>query len=268
MKDKTIAITKSDSRIDAFATKLQKHNAKLIPLKPTIVVKEDPTMILQIIKDFQQKKYDYCLFLSPISVEVLFDMALQLRKKSQILSILNDPSLKIVSIGDSTKKTLTEKNIKVNIIPNDFSSKGILKYFDQYNTIDFTTKRKIVIPRSKRADEYLKTELKKIGYFVDEYFIYTVQTSEVDHIWEGFSILLQSKKIDSLVFTSPSNVTSFLEIIEKIDPSLRHFLSYIDIIISIGPSTSRTLKKNNIDFVESSVHSLDGIYETLLAYFK
>ena len=194
MKDKTISITKSDYRIDAFATKLQKHNAKLIPLKPTIVVKEDPIMILQILKDLQQKKYDYCFFLSPISVEVLFDMALQLRKKSQMLSILNDPSIKIVSIGDSTKKALTKKNIKVNIIPHDFSSKGILEYFDQDTTIDFTTKRKIIIPRSKRADEYLKTELTKIGYYVDEYFIYTVQTSVVDHIWEGFFYFITIKK--------------------------------------------------------------------------
>ncbi|MGD1839053.1 MAG: uroporphyrinogen-III synthase [Nitrososphaeraceae archaeon] len=267
MKGKTIAITKSDSRIDIFANKLQKHNAKLIPLKPTTVIQEDPTIILHIIKELQRKKYDYCFFLSPVSVQVLFDMALQLKKKSQILSILNDQSVKIVSIGDSTKRVLSENNIKVDIIPKEFSSKGIIKYFSQ-NTNIASPKQKIIIPRSKRADGYLRTELKKFGYLVDEYFIYTVQTSAIDHIWGGFSILLQSNKIDSLVFTSPSNVTSFLEIIDKIDPELKSSLYDIDIIVSIGPSTSRALQRNNIRFTESSIHSLDGIYKTILEYFK
>ena len=71
------------------------------------------------------------------------------------------------------------------------------------------------------------------------------------------------KKIDSLIFTSPSNVNYFFKILQQHSSDLLPLVYKIKMILSIGPLTSKELIKYNIPFYESTDHSLEGIYQKL-----
>jgi uroporphyrinogen-III synthase len=75
--------------------------------------------------------------------------------------------------------------------------------------------------------------------------------------------LLGDNKIDSLIFTSPSNVRFFFDIIKTISEDLLQNIKKIDLVISIGPKTSKELQKYGISFTESHMHSLNDVAELL-----
>ena len=78
-----------------------------------------------------------------------------------------------------------------------------------------------------------------------------------------FFDLLRKEKIDSLIFTSPSNVNFFITTIRNYSSDLLPLVYKIKLILSIGPLTSKELLKYKIPFIESKNHSLEGIYEIL-----
>ncbi|HET9774147.1 MAG TPA: uroporphyrinogen-III synthase, partial [Nitrososphaeraceae archaeon] len=123
--------------------------------------------------------------------------------------------------------------------------------------------RKIFIPRSRLADDYLRENLTRLGYQVHEFYLYDVKPSGIDDNWIYFSKLLGDNKIDSLIFTSPSNVRFFFEIIKMISEDLLQNIKKIGLVISIGPKTSKELLKYDIHFIESNIHSLNAVVDLL-----
>ena len=93
--------------------------------------------------------------------------------------------------------------------------------------------------------------------------MYDVRPSGIDDNWIDFSKLLGDNKIDSLIFTSPSNVRFFFEIIKMISEDLLQNIKKIGLVISIGPKTSKELVKYDIRFSESKMHSLNDLAEFL-----
>jgi uroporphyrinogen-III synthase len=146
-------------------------------------------------------------------------------------------------------------------MPLDNSSDGIIDLLSKLKNDNNTSR--IIIPRSLQADKYLKKKLLEIGFIVYDFYIYDVQPAEVDDVWIKFFDLLRKGKIDSLIFTSPSNVNFLINIIRNCSSDLLPLVYKIKLILSIGPLTSKELLKYKISFIESKNHSLEGVYEIL-----
>lgn len=258
---KIIAITKSEGSISKkFIDKVEKHSSRLIVVKTSKIVKSDSKVFTQIFNLIGHRSSGYIIFLSSNAVEVFFEIATTLNLVNEIVHALNS-KFTVVAIGPSTKTSLKKHRIVVNQIPQDHSSVGIIDFFSQLKNNKYESK--IIIPRSMKADKYLKKKLLELGFVVDEFYIYNVIPANVDSVWIEFFDLLRKEKIDSLIFTSPSNVNYFINIIQKHSSDLLPLVCKIKMVLSIGPLTSKELMKYNIPFSESKNHSLEGLYEKL-----
>lgn len=194
-------------------------------------------------------EYNYIVFTSENSVNIFFERLNNLGLDSRVLY-----NSKIVSIGSSTTKTLNEKGIKSDIIPRKFVSEFVVEELKTMLNKD----DKILIPRSYNAREYLINELSKISN-VNECKIY--KTVKDDSNKTNIQKLLNENKIDYITFTSSSTVKNFVEIIGA--ENLQQLKNTK--IISIGPSTTKTILNFGLDvYKESKVYNINGIIKELI----
>ena len=258
---KIIAITKSEGSISKkFIYKIGKLNCRLMVVKTSKIVKSDSNIAMEIFYLITKRSSGYIIFLSSNAVDIFFEIALSLNVVNKIVTDLNS-KFTVIAIGPSTKSALLKNNIVGIKVPQDHSSLGIIELLSQLKNDMYESK--IIVPRSKKADKFLKEQLLELGFEIDEFYIYNVIPAEVNSLWLEFFNLLRKKKIDSLIFTSPSNVNYFINIIQNHSSDLLPLVCKIKLILSIGPLTSKELVKYNLSFHESKNHSLEGLYETL-----
>lgn len=258
---KIITITKSDGSVSKkFIDKIEKHRSRLIVVKTSKIVKSDSKTLNELFNLITNRSSGYIIFLSSNAVDVFCEIATTLNIIKEIVHDLNS-KFNVVAIGPSTHTSLKKHRIIVKQIPQDHSSLGIIDFFSQLKNNKYDAK--IIIPRSMKADKYLKEKLLGLGFIVDEFYIYNVLRADVDSVWIEFFDLLRKEKIDSLIFTSPSNVNYFIEIIQQQSSDLLPLVCKIKMVLSIGPLTSKELIKYNIPYSESKDHSLEGLYEKL-----
>jgi uroporphyrinogen-III synthase len=173
----------------------------------------------------------------------------------QVISALN--SRTVVAVGPKTKQTLIERGVDVQIVPQTYSSKGLVELFAKGNIVN----KRIIIPRSEMSNEFIVKALSDLGMTVDELFLYSVRTSKPNSIWNSFALLLEQQKIDGIIFTSASAVRSFFEIVQKILPNTFNPLKGVPAIIAIGPFTKDELSKREIQSFESKDHTIKGTFE-------
>jgi uroporphyrinogen-III synthase len=258
---KIIAITKSESSIsNQFNYKIEKLNCRLMVVQTSKIVKSDSNSLIEIFHLISKMSSGYIIFLSSNAVDIFFEIATSLNVVNKTVDDLNSKFI-VIAIGPSTKSALIKNNLVESKVPQDHSSLGIIELLSQFKNDKYESK--VIIPRSKKADKFLKEQLRELGFEIDEFYIYNVIPAEVNSLWLEFFNLLRKKKIDSLIFTSPSNVKYFINILQNHSLDLLPLVRKIKLILSIGPLTSKVLYKYNIPFSESKNHSLEGIYETL-----
>lgn len=256
MKDKIIAITHSRNLSNEFSYLLNNDSLRIVRLKTSEIIPNNANIINEIFR-FSFNENDYFVFLSVNAVQLFFEFANKINRYDDIVRILKEKVI-VVAIGNSTSDSLIKNGINVGYVPSKSSSEEILKIFPKTQKA-----RKIVIPRSRLADDYLRENLTRLGYQVYEFYLYDVRPSGIDDNWIDFSKLLGDNKIDSLIFTSPSNVRFFFEIIKMISEDLLQNIKKIDLVISLGPKTSKELLKYGIRFTESHMHSLNDVADLL-----
>lgn len=256
LNNKILAITRKDLDAQEFAKLVSSEGGRTISLSVIDIEVKDPKVVDEFINAVNEKKHDYCAFMSSQAVEVLFNLAARINKSGAVISILN--SRTIVAIGPKTRLSLTKHGIDVKIVPEKYSSKGLIEYFSK---MAFVKEKSIIIPRSEASKKFLLKALTDLGMYVDELFLYTVFTSHIDNNWKDFILLLKQKKVDAIIFTSASTVRAFFEIMQRLSCNTNSLLNSVEAIISIGPFTNEELRKRNIRSLEAKEHTIMGTFE-------
>jgi len=244
LKNKVLAITRNDQDAAEFSKLVSVEGGKAIALPTIEIVPAGPHASQEFLDKLQNEKYDYCAFMSSQAVNVLFDLAGE-------KAVLAMDSTTIIAVGPKTKQSLEDRGIKVKLMPVKFSSAGLVEMLSKLKPAG----KKIIIPRSGRANEFAVQALTDLGMKVDEVFLYTVRASKPVPVWSEFSSLLQKKRIDAIIFTSASSVSSFFEILGEIE------LDTLTKVISIGPFTTKELEKRKIKCLEAEEHTVMGALE-------
>lgn len=244
LKNKILAITRNERDASEFSKLVRVEGGRVIALPTIEIVPAGPQAVQEFLDKLQSKKYDYCAFMSSQAVNILFDLA-----GEKAVLALN--STQVIAVGPKTKQSLKEHGIQVKLVPDKFSSAGLVEMLSKLKPAG----KKIIIPRSSEANEFAAQALTILGMQVDEVFLYTVQTSAPSSVWNEFSSLLQKKQVDAVIFTSASSVNSFFEIMGSIQ------LGKLTKVISIGPFTSKELKKRKIRCLEAEEHTVMGALE-------
>jgi uroporphyrinogen-III synthase len=258
LNSKLLAITRKGADVQEFSRLVTSEGGEVISLPTIDIVPKGLEVIPEFISIMKEKKYDYCMFMSSKAVDVLFDLALKVNKVQEIILALN--SSIIVAVGSKTKSSLMNHGIKVKIMPEEYSSQGLVCLFSKMDN-GIVKGKKVIIPRSEKAKEFIRKALSCLGMTVDEFFLYDVKTSCTNTMWEDFVALLKQKKVDAVIFTSASTVQSFFEIMRRVSYDTYSLMSNVKAIIAIGPATSEELRKRNIKAFESKEHTIRGTFE-------
>jgi uroporphyrinogen-III synthase len=248
LKNKILAITRSEPNAREFSQLVNEQGGRSIAL-PTIELVPKGEAAKEFLDKLEKKRHDYCAFMSAQAVNILFDYA-------GTEGALALKSTTVIAVGPRTKDALQERGVSVRLVPEKFSSEGLV---DLLSSMGPKGKR-IIIPRSGAANEFAAKALTDLGMKVDEVLLYTARTSAPTLVWSEFSDLVRQKKVDAVVFTSSSSVNSFFEILGKVhEGSLE--LNSLTKVISIGPSTTRELMKREIRCFEAKEHTIKGAFE-------
>ncbi len=247
-----IVITRPEAQAEEFASLLHAQGARVIHF-PTIkiVPPEDFRDLDQAIGRLSQ--YQWIIFTSANGVGFFLK---RLRELSRDLRDLKD--IRICTIGPATAVTIEKLGIRVDVVPEEFISEGVVKAFQEF---DIKGKR-VLLPRAETARDVIPEGLTKLGAEVDVVAAYRTVNSGRDK--SELENLMSEGKVDVITFTSPSTVTNFMEIMGKgfVIPSTIK-------IACIGPVTSAAVKKAGlpVDIVQER-YTIPGIVETLVEYFS
>ncbi len=257
LRGKILAITRNKVEASEFAELVTSEGGTAIALPAIELVPKPQSTILRFINLVNGLKNEelYFVFLSPRAVDLLFEASSKICKSDQLVALLN--SCIVVAVGPKTRQKLIVHGINVKLIPEDFSSKGLVELFAKMGN---TKGKRIVIPRSEASDEFIESELSALKMKVSVFFLYTIRTSRITPVWKEFVSLLEHKRVDVIIFTSASNVKAFFEITSRIlyEGRMMALLRHVEAVITIGPMTSKELKKRNIRFFESGEHTIHG----------
>ena len=249
LKNKIVAITRNERDAREFSQLVSEHGGRAIALPTIEIVPRETNVAKEFLDRLRKKKHDYCAFMSPQAVNVLFDLA------GKVVA----PALKsttVIAVGPKTKQALEERGVNVGLMPEKFSSAGLVELLYSKKPAG----KRIIIPRSGAANEFATEALAGLGMDVDEILLYNVRTSNITPVWREFADLLRQKKVDAIVFTSASNVSSFFEIMGKVTTGNLQ-LESLTKVVSIGPFTSKELEKKKTRCFEAEEHTVRGALE-------
>lgn len=259
---KTIAITRSKDDAQEFIDLASKDNAIPLPIPTIELMPKGDKIVDDFLNDVKEFQPDYSVFMSSKAVKLLFDVAKNVNKYSQLqLAITNTM---VMAVGPKTKQALEDEGIKVSFVPSKFSSVGVGEQFTKMNAEG----KKVIVPRSGASTEFLAKLLEKIGLIVKENHLYDVQAFSDHAQWKSFKELFSQNKIDGIVFTSASSVRGFFEIMFDFDN--KDLLKKLEKtqIVAIGPFTAEELKKFNVEPKTADVHTVPGAFEAMKNIFS
>mgnify|MGYP003903516219 FL=1 len=253
---KTIAITRGEKNNSDFIRIVKEQGGTPISLPTMKLVPVESRQFIEKFIDICTKKYAYYVFLSPNSVEIFVGMV----RENNLTHLLGEQLKKsdVIAIGPSTRKKLEVNDIYVKWLPSDYSSNGIVKLIERLSPKPGT---RIMIPRSGASNSFLKDRLGSMGMILDEFYLYHPQIETINETWIEFSKELENKKVQVLIFTSPSAVRFFFSIMDNMLLNVIGHLRNVDALISIGPNTTKELISRNLSPVESAVHTIEGTIE-------
>ena len=182
---------------------------------------------LSVIKNYSL--FDFLIFTSANAVKFFFEII-------EPRNFIAPNSLHIAATGEKTAKALETLKIKADIVPQVFSAEGLLEMFEK----DLSGKR-FLIPGSKISRKVLREELSARG--ADVAFVPLYDTVTKSAHFEDIN-KLKMRKPDAFVFTSPSSVKGFLDLLE-IENAADYFSDTI--VIPIGDVTARSLENKGVN---------------------
>ena len=254
LKDQFILLTRSFEQSPIEIKRLQDEGAEVIAL-PTIKVVpiDDFTLFDNQIKKF--KRFDFLIFTSVNAVEKFNERIIEKNID------LDYSTIRIAAVGEKTYDACTEYSIPADIIPNEFSTNGLIEEMSNF----VLEGKNILIPSSSIARKDLKEGLENLGANVTVVPIYNIETPSADDVKEQIEIL--NKRIpDVFIFTSPSTFKNYLKLM-----NIENISQYFDasLIAVIGNTTKSEIEKFGLQVdIVPNVFTVQGIVDEVIKYFS
>ena len=249
---KGIVITRPEAQAEEFQTLLQAEGAQTY-LFPTIQIIPPETFQILDQKIKTAGKYDWLIFTSANAVRFFFQ-----RIKEIPYDIRNLKGIKICAIGPTTARCIEAYGLSVDLIPEKFSSEGIIAAFCKENIKG----KNILIPRAEKTRNILPHELTASGANVDCVTAYRTVASGRKK--EELINWINEGRINVITFTSPSTVEHLMAMME----GSYHLLQGIK-IACIGPVTAEASRKAGLDVdILQERYIVPAMVQSICEYFE
>lgn len=240
---KKIAVTRSEHQSRRFGELLVDRGAEPVYM-PTINIEPIvPNPRLRVAID-KIASYGAIIFTSVNAVSIFFA---HLRGSGKDARSLN--GITMIAIGSATAAHLGTCGIKADIVPEQFTSEGIISVLQTFGVAG----KNFLIPRAEQARDVIIRYIRENGGTCSIVPIYRAEIpSPASEIQSG---------IDVVTFTSSSTANNFIMLYGK------QFLEN-KVIASIGPITTQTLKKAGIEItIEATRSDIPGLVTAIEEYF-
>ena len=161
----------------------------------------------------------------------------------------------LCAIGPATAETMTEAGYEVDLVPEEYTSRGLVEYLGENREIEGAT---IEVARSDHGSEILLEGLADAGADVHETVLYRL----VRPPGSGISVALaETRDLSAACFTSSLTVEHFLEIAGE-RGSMAAAIAGLEscVVGAIGGPTRETLADHGLD---ADVVASEATFETL-----
>ncbi len=256
LKGKRVVVTRAPEQAEDFVRALEAYGAETL-LLPTIAfaAAEDTAPLDRAVSDFD--KFDWVIFTSRNAVKCLVSRFRPLQIPSEhVKHLLLTPNVAV--IGPAT----SDEAWSVGFLPKyeaEESSGGSLAV----ELGERLRGKRVLLPRSDRADSELPDALRAAGAEVTEVIAYrnvmpTLNPKVLDAIRQG--------EIDVITFFSPS---AYRHLADEIGVETLRRQSGKILIASIGPTTSSAIMQDGLQVaIEASTTSAEGLAEAIADYFR
>lgn len=242
LQGKRIVLTGTEETIRNIATRLSPKQAEVIPF-PTIEVETRQTASNQAVLQ-NLEKYNWLVFTSKQGVHSFCGLLGENEVPSH---------LKIAVIGEKTREVVVEYGLEPDFVSPGKDKNDLLEGWQK----SIHPNDKILLAVSALADDSLEKALADLAevHRIDVYTTHVPGSSD-----RKVHALLVAGRYDRVVFTSPSSVRHFRELVGELPAG--------ELILSIGPTTSQTLQKAGCkDFLEAAKPSAESIVDMLEKFY-
>jgi len=251
---KRVLITRPSHQAEEFRRRLTALGAEVIAF-PTIEVCDPPSWealdrAIRSIEDYQ-----WLVFTSVNGVQKFFSRYRHLGRDLRDLK-----GLRLAAIGSATEKSLAERGLNVEVLPDEFKAEGLLESLKG----KVLKGSRILIPRAKVARDILPIELQKQGAQVDVVEAY--ETTLPHQGRERLELIFEERPLDMIVFTSSSTVTNMVEMAKPgaLQDALRQTA-----IAAIGPITKQTAESCGLAVqVQPSHYTIPALVDEIVEFYK
>ncbi len=247
---KKIVVTRARTQASKLVEGISELGGEAIEFPSIVIQKEENLNSLH--NAFEHlDSYNWIIFTSVNAVDIFFT---QLRK--QEMDIRSLYGLNICAIGPATRKSLEERGLKVEFIPEEYQAEGILQ------ELESRVKKGewVLLPRARGARALLPDTLRQWGVHVNEVILYEAvpagrfSEAKINDIIEG--------RVDYLTFTSSSTVSNFVKMVGR-DKVLR--LNKKLKVACIGPVTAQTASAHGFSVdILAREFTIDGLLQALI----
>jgi len=252
---KRIVVTRTREQASQLSSQLLELGAEVLEI-PTIKIVPPNEKAALADAMLEIGSYEWIIFTSPNGVTEFFNAFF--RVFDDIRSI---GGARFLAVGPATAAKLMELHIKVDLMPEKFVTREIVKTFKEYQDVENV---RILLMRAEVANPELPAELTKMGAIIDDVACYRTipETEDVS----GAAAKLTESGADWVTFTSSSTVENFHARFDL--PKLRQKFPKLR-MISIGPETTKAIEALGLKpDIEAKEHTIAGIVAALKKEIK
>lgn len=250
LQNKKVLVPRGEKQAKAFSALLAQFGG--IPVEIPLIAFR-PSKISPRLQEFLHNvnRYDWIIFTSNVAVETFFSF----------LPGASAASLpKIAVIGKKTEEILKKKGLQVEFTPSAYVAETFVNEFSPYVHRGMN----IFIPKGNLAREYISESLRACGAHVDEAVVYETYMPQENRT--KLAGMIAAGELDILLFTSPSTVDHFMDVVKdfQLESRIRACL-----IGCIGPVTEKKLLSYGLQVHASpSVYTVEEMVKSMVSYIE
>lgn len=245
---KRILITRPESEHDTLSERLAAAGAAPVAF-PTTTLQVDTEQLALLEQSLRKlSTYDWVIFTSQNAVRLFWQQFQRQNAPDDFPG-----GLRIAAVGPATALALQQRGLQPEVVPDVYSGEEIASKMGDVRG------KSILLPRAHGARPILVEELARKGAHIDEMRLYRSVTNRAELLnWAELD-----KGVDYVIFTSPSTVRSFFELLGERAAAM---LSTA-VIACIGPVTAGALAAFGFEaHLVAREYTGEGLVKAILAH--
>lgn len=254
LKNKTVVLTRTIEQSRESAAIFSELGAEVIVF-PTLEIVPPNNWDLFDSVILSSQKIDFIIFTSAHAVTMF------IKRLNDLGKTFDFKNVKVVAVGNKTKSVCEANDIRVDIIPKQFSGEGVVTELSKNNLQN----KLVFIPRSAIGKEDLPTGLENLGATIITAPVYNVSLPSNETIKSNVE-KLNSSKPDVFIFTSPSTFENFV-LIMNIDNPVTFFKNYE--VAAIGPTTKAAIENRKVNVsIMPDEFTIRGLANKMIEFYN